>query len=93
MKIGTTVPLGKGNRLSKFRGKVSITRAVIKSWNTIGRFFGPPCISRYRRCIKICENLIGGPLRALKALKALKRPKLGYKLGDHFVRKRKEIEA
>ena len=36
-----------------------------------------------------CEILICGPWRALKALKALKRPKMRYKLGDHFVTKRK----
>ena len=30
---------------------------------------------------------------ALKYVKIFKRPELGYKLGDHFVRKRKEIEA
>ena len=50
-------------------------------------------LDTYGRCIKICENLIRGPYRALKALKALKRPKIRYKLGDHFVSKRKEIET
>ena len=39
------------------------------------------CRSRYGRCIKICENLIRGPYRALKALKALKKAQNKVQVG------------
>ena len=44
-------------------------------------------ISRYGRCIKIGENLIGGPLRALKALKALKKAQIGVQIGGPLCEK------
>ena len=44
-------------------------------------------ISRYGRCITICENLIRGPLRALKALKALKKAQIGVQIGGPLCEK------
>ena len=44
-------------------------------------------ISRYGRCIKIGENLIGGTLRALKALKALKKAQIGVQIGGPLCEK------
>ena len=42
--------------------------------------------------VKILSEDLLGPLK-FKALKALKKAQIGYKFGDHFVRKRKKIET